>query len=62
MKKGQTKKHLAVQKVNPTGVYIQNKSVHPQSLDVETLKLLFQQLLRLPDEQTVRIVLGLPNE
>jgi hypothetical protein len=31
-----------------------------QSIDV--LKMLFQQLLRLPDEQTVRIALNLPNE
>ncbi|HEY4035467.1 MAG TPA: hypothetical protein VGL94_16035 [Ktedonobacteraceae bacterium] len=30
--------------------------------NADTLKMLFQQLLRLPDEQTVRIVLGLPNE
>jgi flagellar biosynthesis/type III secretory pathway protein FliH len=29
---------------------------------VDMLKLLFQQLLRAPDEQNVRIVLGLPNE
>jgi flagellar biosynthesis/type III secretory pathway protein FliH len=29
---------------------------------VDMLKLLFQQLLRAPDEQTVRIVLVLPNE
>ncbi len=30
--------------------------------NADTLKMLFQQLLRVPDEPTVRIVLGLPNE
>ena len=30
--------------------------------NADTLKMLFQQLLRVPDEQTARIVLGLPSE
>lgn len=40
----------------------QAQSVITPIQNVDTLKLLFQQLLRVPDEQMVRIVLGLSNE
>jgi len=40
----------------------QAQSVITPIQNVETLNFLFQRLLRAPDEQTVRIVLGLPSE
>ncbi len=39
----------------------QARSVIMPMQHADTLKLLFQQVLRLPDEQTVRIALGLPT-
>ncbi len=38
------------------------RSVITPMQNADTLKLIFQQVLRLPDEQTVRIALGLPIE
>ena len=38
------------------------RSVITPIQNADILKLLFQQVLRLPDEQTVRIALGLPIE
>jgi len=41
---------------------VQAQSVITPIQNADTLKLLFQQMLRVPDEQTARIVLGLPSE
>ena len=45
-----------------SGLAAQAQPVITPIENAETLKMLFQQLLRVPDEQTVRLVLGLPSE